>query len=118
MRVDVLLRNDFPRPPHNLAYVRYDEARLTFRRLFNLWLLAWEMARGRTKLRSLPVKLVLEATNVCNLGCPACFTGAGENGRVRSAISVDSCRRIVDELATRNSRFVPTGKCGPAGSPS
>lgn len=71
---------------------------MTARRLFNLRQLHAEYAAGAVKLRAKPIKLVIEATNVCNLHCPGCFTGVGENGRVRSAISLDFYRRILNEI--------------------
>lgn len=75
-----------------------DIARIDWRRYRNLRLLAKEYAAGKTKLRALPAKLIVEATNVCNLNCPGCFTGLGENGRVRSSVSLETFRRLMDEL--------------------
>jgi len=91
-------RKLFPRPPAGFIFMRYAHAELTLKRLLNLRRLKWEYDRGATRLRSLPLKLVLEATNVCNLSCPACFTGAGENGRVRSSMTLDLYRKILREL--------------------
>lgn len=72
--------------------------RLTPKRLLNYHLVNYQQARGRTKLRGYPLFLTLEATNVCNLHCPHCFTGAGEVGRERSMLSMDLYRRLLDEL--------------------
>lgn len=71
---------------------------MTGRRLRNFYRLKWEAVAGRTVLKSRPIKLTLEATSVCNLSCPACFTGAGEVGRPRGGISLDLYRRLLDEL--------------------
>src|SRR5439155_1564519 len=38
-------------------------------------------------------------TNICNLECPACFTGAGDLGRPRSHLSLDLYRPVLAELA-------------------
>jgi len=99
MTADALWRKVFPRPPRGFIFMRYDHTELTLKRLLNLRLLQWEYQRGATRLRSSPIKLVLEATNVCNLSCPACFTGAGENGRLRSSMTLDVYRKILAELA-------------------
>jgi MoaA/NifB/PqqE/SkfB family radical SAM enzyme len=76
----------------------YEGYRLTWKRRLNLYLARYERARCRTRLWSRPVKLTLEATNVCNLRCPACFTGAGELGRPRSMMSLELYRKLLDEI--------------------
>jgi organic radical activating enzyme len=83
---------DFLTPP------AYERARWTVKKLFNLYLNRFEEARGMTQLRSLPIKLTVEATNVCNLRCPACFTGAGELGRRRSSMKLELYRDLLSEL--------------------
>src|SRR2546430_8608027 len=85
------LRQDLQLPDH--AGTRY-----TARRVLNLYLARWEIARGRTRLWSRPTKLTVEATNICNLRCPACFTGAGDLGRPRSHLSLDLYRQVLAEL--------------------
>jgi MoaA/NifB/PqqE/SkfB family radical SAM enzyme len=72
--------------------------RLTPRRLANLYLSRLEYLLGRKRLRSSPNKLTVESTNVCNLRCPACFTGAGETGRARGAMAPDVYARLLREL--------------------
>lgn len=78
--------------------VNLDMAEITLKRYRNVKRLAQEYATGKTTLRALPLKLVIEATNVCNLNCPGCFTGLGENGRVRSSISMDLYHRVLKEI--------------------
>lgn len=100
MDLDRILRFAFPKPPKGArGLINYKRARLTPKRLINLhWSMA-EFNRAATTVRSLPLKLVIEATNVCNLGCPGCLTGVGENGRVRSAVSLEAFQRVMDDLA-------------------
>ena len=87
-----------PKPVPNAPWLHFGEARMTLKRVLNMRRLYGEAATGATVLRGKPVKLVIEATNVCNLACPGCFTGLGENGRVRSAINLDFFHRMLDEL--------------------
>ena len=82
----------FLRPPE------FEGARLTLKRLWNLYKLRWAINRGATVLRSYPAKLTVEPTSVCNLECPACFTGAGEVGRARAPMSLDLYRRLLAEM--------------------
>jgi organic radical activating enzyme len=77
---------------------RFPGVRLTPRRLFNLVLSRYEYRTGRARLRSLPIKLTVESANVCNLRCPACYTGVGEVGRVRSIMTLELYRKLLAEL--------------------
>jgi Radical SAM superfamily len=70
----------------------------TPRRLFNYHLARREFARGRTRLRSYPLKLTVESTSVCNLRCPACFTGIGEASRRRGAVPPEFSTALMDVL--------------------
>src|SRR5262245_48602125 len=86
------LREQGLRPP------QFEGARPTARRLANFYLMTWEAFRAKTRLRSYPAKLCVESTGACNLSCPHCFTGAGEIGRPRRAVSRDLYRRLLAEL--------------------
>ena len=81
-----------------LSLPHYPGRRLTLRRLLNLYLNRWEMGELRTQLRSLPLKLTLEPINVCNLHCPACYTGDGQTSRERKAMPPELYKRLLDEL--------------------
>src|SRR2546430_17571454 len=83
---------DFLTPPG------YEGARWSARKLLNVYLSRWEEGRGRTKLRSYPFKLTVEATGACNLRCPACFTGVGDVGRPGSPMPLDLYRPVLAEL--------------------
>ncbi len=57
------------------------------------------MKLGRNRLRSYPYELCIDVSNKCNLHCPYCPTGRGEQGgRGRGHISVDLFKAILDEL--------------------
>ncbi len=72
--------------------------RITLKRMLNYYLSIYEIRRAHIALRSYPIKLIVEPTNVCNLRCPACFTGDGQIGRVRSSMSLDLYERLLAEL--------------------
>jgi len=76
----------------------YPGMRLTAKRLLNFHLVRYQRARGHTKLLGYPLVVTLEATNVCNLKCPYCFTGAGEVARKRSMMPMPLFQRLMDEL--------------------
>ncbi|HEX4476060.1 MAG TPA: radical SAM protein [Polyangiaceae bacterium] len=73
-------------------------ARMTHRRVQNLTQSNLDERNGKTELASYPIKLTIEATNICNLRCPACFTGSEQIGRRRGHLSLDLYRRVMEEL--------------------
>jgi pyruvate-formate lyase-activating enzyme len=87
----IYLRNLLTPPP-------YPGVTLTRKRMLNLWLSRLEGMQGRIKLHSLPIRLTVEASNACNLECPACFTGLGETNGRKSLMTLDLYRRLLDEL--------------------
>ncbi len=72
--------------------------RLTWKRLANLYLSRWELARLRPVLRARPSRLVIEPTNVCNLRCPYCHTGAGRFGRRPAMMRLEPYLAVLDEI--------------------
>jgi organic radical activating enzyme len=76
----------------------YEGARITPRRLLNAYLVRYQHARGDIKLRGYPLVLTIESTNACNLRCPYCFTGAGEDGRPKSMLQLPLYERVLDEV--------------------
>ncbi len=80
---------------------KYPGVRLTPTRLLNYWHGRWERSRGVENVRAYPTMLTIEATNVCNLRCPACFTGASQAGRDKSMLSPTMLDRVLNELGSR-----------------
>lgn len=78
----------------------YRGLRMTPRRFINYQLVKWQQGRGHTKLWGSPLILTIEPTNACNLRCPHCFTGMGEQGREKSMIDMDFYRKVIDELGS------------------
>jgi pyruvate-formate lyase-activating enzyme len=87
----IYLRNFLTPPP-------YAGAKLSAKKLLNLYLSRYEGMQGHLKLRSYPIKLTVEAANVCNLACPACFTGLGEENGRKSMMTLEVYRRLLDEV--------------------
>jgi len=76
----------------------YPGARMTPKRLANCYRNRWEMRYQRTEVRSYPLKLTVEPINVCNLRCPACFTGDGQTSRPRKGMPLEVYRRLLEEM--------------------
>ena len=69
------------------------------RRRLNYYLSKVEMKLGRNRLLSYPYELTIDVSNKCNLHCPYCPTGRGEQGgRGRGNISYDLFADILNEL--------------------
>lgn len=47
---------------------------------------------------SLPVTLMIEPTNVCNLKCPTCPTGSGKMNRAKRMMSIDEFNGIINQV--------------------
>lgn len=50
------------------------------------------------RVRGMPLTLMLEPANYCNLKCPLCPTGAGLLKRKKAAMSFNDFKKILDEL--------------------
>jgi MoaA/NifB/PqqE/SkfB family radical SAM enzyme len=104
----VLLRKAVNRTKKTLTPLRnavlpyeYPGVRLTPKRVLNYWHARFERNRGVERVRAFPTVLTIEATNVCNLRCPACFTGASQTGREKSMLQMPLYDRLLGELGDR-----------------
>ena len=57
------------------------------------------MAQQSPRVLGRPVNITIEPTNICNLKCPVCETGAGILGRADAHMSFEQFRTIVDKVA-------------------
>jgi MoaA/NifB/PqqE/SkfB family radical SAM enzyme len=73
-------------------------ARMTHRRIQNYVLAHLERSDGAVELQSLPLKLTIESTNICNLRCVACPTGLERRGRAGGHMSVELFSWLMAEL--------------------
>jgi len=56
-----------------------------------------------------PSTILIEPTNLCNLACPLCPTGAGVLNRPKGAMTFDNFRRVVDEIREYTTYLVVGG---------
>lgn len=77
---------------------QWKTTRMTDRRVENYAMALHEHAAGATVLESLPIRLTVESTNICNLRCPACHTGDGRVGRKRGHMPIALFEWLLREL--------------------
>lgn len=58
----------------------------------------WSMLRRDTVLKGRPMNITVEPTNLCNLYCPICETGAGILGRKEGHMTFEQFKIIFDKL--------------------
>lgn len=76
----------------------YPGTRKTLKRLANCYMNRWEMRTQETEVRSYPLRLTVEPINLCNLQCPACFTGDGQTSRPRKRMPFEFYQRVLEEI--------------------
>jgi radical SAM protein with 4Fe4S-binding SPASM domain len=74
----------------------------TFRRVFNLFKVITSFLLSylikKPVIFGIPPALSIEPTNICNLKCPECPSGAGTLTRRRGMMSFETFKRITDEV--------------------
>lgn len=78
-------------------YFRAAMSGFTPRKVMNATLALSEMKMGRLKVKSKPFILRLEPTNVCNLQCPLCMCGTGEDPRKKGMMSLEDFAHIHEQ---------------------
>lgn len=58
----------------------------------------WSLARRSSRVAGRPMNITIEQTNVCNLDCPVCETGAGILGRESGHMTLDQFKLIIDKV--------------------
>jgi len=76
------------------AFSKYN----SIKKLNNLLLLIFELRQRRTRLKSFPIVLLVDPTNICNLHCPLCPTGKGELGRPKGKMRFCEFKDIIDQI--------------------
>src|SRR4030043_2350783 len=88
----------FLTPPQYAVPPTYEGSKLTLKRLLNLYIVRYQYNCGHTKLLGYPLRLTVEAANMCAPRCPGCSTGRGEVARERSFLPSCLYQRLLDEL--------------------
>jgi radical SAM protein with 4Fe4S-binding SPASM domain len=65
----------------------------------NHLLSTYSMVRQSSSILGRPVNITIEPTNICNLKCPVCETGAGILGRPDAHMTLDQFKTIVEKVA-------------------
>jgi radical SAM protein with 4Fe4S-binding SPASM domain len=56
------------------------------------------MHKQKDQVIGYPTHLFMDITNICNLRCPLCPTGVGTPGRKKGAMSLETFKRIINEM--------------------
>ena len=64
------------------------------------------LARKSTFVAGRPMNITIEQTNVCNLDCPVCETGAGILGRTKGHMSFDQFKTIIDKVGAHTNTLM------------
>lgn len=70
----------------------------TRKRLLNLILVNISKKLKLTKVLGFPSTIMVEPTNICNLKCPLCPTGAGLITRKKGFMALPNFKKIIDEM--------------------
>jgi radical SAM protein with 4Fe4S-binding SPASM domain len=57
-----------------------------------------QIRRKQIHPSTLPIRVMVEPTNLCNLACPTCTAGLDIDGRPKGSMSVETYRRIIDQV--------------------
>jgi len=78
-------------------YWQSSRSTASFKKLANAALALAEMTCGQTRVRSRPSVLRIEPTNVCNLHCPRCSCGIGQDPRQKGYMTLADYNRVLEE---------------------
>jgi radical SAM protein with 4Fe4S-binding SPASM domain len=71
---------------------------LTPRRILHLILKEIQTGLGHSHLFYFPNKLTIDIGNICNLRCPLCPTGRGDQGAARGLMGMEAFKKVIGEL--------------------
>ncbi len=62
--------------------------------------------RRKTVIKGRPMNITIEPTNLCNLLCPICETGAGTLGREEGHMTLEQFKTIIDKLGAHTNTLM------------
>lgn len=71
---------------------------LNLTRLLNLFKVEYALFFKKAVVNAYPYELIIDSTNICHLHCPLCPTGSGKSPKKRGHITLDTFKKIIDEL--------------------
>ena len=72
--------------------------KLSRKQITNLFMLGMDTVLKRENLLAYPPILQIEPANICNLKCPLCPTGNGVMKREKGFMSMETYKRVLDEI--------------------
>lgn len=66
----------------------------------------WSMLRRSPVVAGRPMNITIEPTNLCNLECPVCETGAGVLGREGAHMSFESFKTVIDKVGAHTNTLM------------
>src|SRR5436190_19036184 len=66
----------------------------------------WSLARRSPIIAGRPMNITIEQTNVCNLDCPVCETGAGILGRESGHMTLEQFKLIIDKVGAHTNTLM------------
>ncbi|MBI3399370.1 MAG: SPASM domain-containing protein [Deltaproteobacteria bacterium] len=79
-------------------YLRERARYVTFGKLVNVMKVEWALLRRKEMVRGYPYEIIVDLTNICQLKCPLCATGAGLSAKKKGYMQFETFRKIIDEL--------------------
>jgi radical SAM protein with 4Fe4S-binding SPASM domain len=73
---------------------------LTPKKIYNLLLKEIQSALGNSRLFYYPNKLTIDIGNICNLRCPLCPTGSGDEGASKGMMKTEVFKKVINELGS------------------
>ncbi len=70
------------------------------RKVYNLFLKEIQRLLGHSRLYYFPNKLTIDIGNVCNLKCPLCPTGRGDNSSAKGLMKIEPFKKVIDEMGS------------------
>ena len=82
-----------------IMYIRLFTRGLNFRKIINVFKVEASRIFKSEYVKGMPYLFVIDPTNVCNLRCPLCLTGAGTSNRQKGKIGFELYKDVIDQIA-------------------